>query len=77
MHHYVTGKNYDIGKGEIGRIVSTNMRAKILPHGNLGGGPRLKGMIILLLSHKLGRFFFPLITPFEQSLHRLYLRLKK
>ncbi len=77
MDDYITTKNYDIGKGEIGRIISTSLRAKIIPHGNLGGGPQPKGMVILLLSHRLGRFVFPLIIPFEHYLHRIYLRLKR
>jgi len=74
---YVTGKNYDLGEGEIGRILAMSLRNKIIPLGNLGGGPRLKGLLILLLSHSLGKIIFPRIIPFEQKLHRLYLLLKR
>ena len=74
---YVTGKNYDLGQGEIGRIIAMSLRNKIIPLGNLGGGARLKGLLILLLSHLFGRIIFPRIIPFEQKLHRLYLLLKK
>ena len=74
---YVTGKNYDLGNGEIGRILALTLRAKIIPLGNLGGGARLKGLLVLLLSHSLGRIIFPRIIPFEEKLHRLYLLLKR
>ena len=74
---YVTGKNYDLGNGEIGRILALTLRAKIIPLGNLGGGARLKGLLVLLLSHSLGRVIFPRIIPFEEKLHRLYLLLKR
>ena len=74
---YVTGKNYDIGEGETGRMLTMSLRNKIIPLGNLSGGPRLKGLLILLLSHSLGRMIFPRIIPFEHKLHRLYLLLKR
>ncbi|MCW5201465.1 hypothetical protein VU12_00810 [Desulfobulbus sp. US4] len=74
---YVTGKNYDLGEGEIGRILAMTLRNKIMPMGDLSGGPGLKGLLILLLSHSLGRMIFPRIIPFEQKLHRLYLLLKR
>ena len=74
---YVAGKNYDLGEGEIGRMLAMTLRAKIIPLGNLGGGGRLKGLLVLLLSHSLGRLIFPRIIPFEQKLHRLYLLLKR
>ena len=74
---YVTGKNYDLGEGEIGRMLAVTLRAKIIPLGNLGGGARLKGMLVLLFSHALGGIIFPRIIPFEHKLHRLYLLLKR
>ncbi|CAK8723935.1 hypothetical protein KKHLCK_13440 [Candidatus Electrothrix laxa] len=54
-----------------------NLRNKIIPLGNLGGGAHLKGLLILLLSHFLGRIIFPRIIPFEHKLHRLYLLVKR
>ncbi|MCI5142847.1 MAG: hypothetical protein D3909_14195 [Candidatus Electrothrix sp. ATG1] len=74
---YITGKNYDLGDGEIGRMLTTLLRAKLLPLGNFSGGGQLKGLVILLLSHSLGRLIFPRIIPFEHKLHRLYLLLKR
>ncbi|MCI5192546.1 MAG: hypothetical protein D3915_05395 [Candidatus Electrothrix sp. AU1_5] len=74
---YITGKNYDLGEGEIGRIIGMTLRNKVIPLGNLGGGPRFKGLLVLLLSHCLGRMIFPRIIPFEQKLNRLYLLLKR
>jgi hypothetical protein len=74
---YITGKDYDLGEGEIGRILAMTLRAKIIPLGNLGGGARLKGLLVLLLSHTFGRMIFPRIIPFEHKLHRLYLLLKR
>jgi hypothetical protein len=75
--HYITGKNYDLGKGEIGRIIRTLLCSKIIPLGNLGGGAQLRGLLILFLSHRLGGIIFPLLVPFEDKLHRLYQRIKK
>ncbi len=74
---YVTGKNYDLGEGEIGRIIPLLLRNKVIPMGNLNNGAQLKGLLVLLLSHSLGRFIFPRIIPFEQKLHRLYSLLKR
>ncbi len=74
---YVTGRNYDIGDGEIARMIAMTLRGKIIPMGNLGGGARLKGLLVLFLSHALGRIIFPCIVPFEHRLHRLYLLLKR
>ncbi|RWX51160.1 hypothetical protein VU01_11974 [Candidatus Electrothrix marina] len=74
---YVTGKNYDLGDGEAGRILAMTLRNKIIPLGNLGGGTRLKGLLILLFSHSLGRIIFPRIIPFEHKINRLYLLLKR
>jgi len=77
MKQYVTGKNYDLGKGEIGRMLWMTLYNKFIPLGNLGGGARLKGLLVLWLSHAVGRIIFPCITPFEHHLHRLYQRIKK
>ena len=74
---YVTGKNYDLGDGEIIRIFSLILRDKVIPMGNLSGGAHLKGLLILLLSHTFGRILFPRIIPFEDKLHRLYLLLNR
>ncbi len=73
----ITGNNYDLGGGEIGRIIRTLLCAKILPPGNLGGGARLRGLLVLLLSHWLGGLIFPLLVRFEEQLHRLYRRIKQ
>ena len=74
---YITGKNYDLGDGEIGRMLSLTLRSRIIPLGNLGDGARLKGLLVLLLSHTLGRILFPRIIPFEHKLHSLYLLIKR
>jgi hypothetical protein len=74
---HVTGRDYDLGEGEIGRMLVMTLRGKIIPLGNFGGGARLKGLLVLLFSHSLGRIIFPCIIPVEHHLHRLYLRLKR
>ena len=74
---YVTSPNYDLGEGEIGRIFHTLVCNKIIPLGNLGHGATLKGLLVLLLSHKLGQFIFPLLVPYEDKLHQLYQRMRK
>jgi hypothetical protein len=75
--YYVTGNNYDLGEGEIGRIIHTLLCNKLIPLGNLSYGADKKGQLVLLLSHQLGRFIFPLLVPFEDKLHQLYQRLRK
>ena len=77
QEEFITGKNYDLGGGEIGRIVRTLLCGKLIPLGNLGGGARLRGLLVLLLSHRLGGIIFPLLVPFEDKLHRLRLRLRR
>lgn len=74
---YVTGTNYDLGEGEMGRILRTILCSTIIPLGNLGCGARLRGMLVLLLSHSLGGILFPLLVRFEDRLHQLYQRLRK
>ncbi len=74
---YLTGKNYDLGEGEIGRIIRTLLCSKIVPLGNLGGGAQLRGLLVLFLSHALGGIIFPLLVPFEDKLHSLYQRIRK
>jgi hypothetical protein len=73
---FITGKNYDLGAGEIGRIIRTLLCGKLIPLGSLGGGARLRGLLVLLVSHKLGGLLFPLLVPFEDKLHRLYQRVR-
>ncbi len=77
QEEFITGKNYDLGAGEIGRIVRTLLCGKLIPLGNLGGGARLRGLLVLLLSHRLGGIIFPLLVPFEDKLHRIYRRIRR
>lgn len=74
---FITGKNYDLGAGEIGRIIRTLLCGKLIPLGNLGGGARLRGLLVLLISHRLGGIIFPLLVPFEDKLRRIYQHLKR
>ena len=74
---HITGKNFDLGEGEIRRIIRVLLCSKIIPLGNLGGGARLRGLLVLLLSHSFGGIIFPLLVPFEDKLHHLYQRLRK
>lgn len=73
----VTGRNYDLGAGEIGRIIRTLLCSKLIPMGNLGGGARLRGLLVLLVSHRLGALIFPLLAPHEDKLHQLYQRVRQ
>ena len=75
--YYVTGNNYDLGEGEILRIIHTLLCNKLIPLGNLSYGADKKGQLVLLLSHQLGRFIFPLLVRFEDKLHQLYQRIRK
>ena len=73
---FITSPNYDLGNGEIGRFICTLLLSKVIPLGNLGGGARVRGLLVLLLSHRLGGIIFPLLVPFEDKLHQLYQRFK-
>lgn len=73
---FITSPNYDLGSGEIGRFIRTLLLSKVIPLGNLGGGVQVRGLLVLLLSHRLGGIIFPLLVPFEDKLHRLYQRFK-
>jgi hypothetical protein len=74
---YVTSTNYDLGRGEVTRMLVLTLYARCIPLGQLGGGPQLRSLLVLLLSHTLGRFLFPCLIPFEQQVHHLYQRLRR
>jgi hypothetical protein len=73
----VTSNQYDLGKGEIVRILRIVLCSKIIPLGNLGHGTTLRGLFVLLISHTFGGVLFPLLVRHEDRLHRLYQRLRR
>lgn len=73
----VTEKQYDLGRGEIGRVARTSALNKFLPMGNLGGGPGIRCLVVLIILHRLGRPLFRLLIPHEDRLTAFYRRVKK
>ena len=76
MDQKITHETYDLGRGEIGRILRLYLLHRLLPLGNLGGFTRLRQLLILMVTHRFGRWVFRLIIPYEAQLTRLYQRLK-
>lgn len=73
----VTGKQFDLGRGEIGRITRISTLNKLLPMGNLGGGPGIRCLVVLTVLHRVGRPLFRLMIPHEDRLTALYKRIKR
>ena len=76
MDHKITHETYDLGRGEIGRILRIYLIQRALPMGYLGGFTRLRQLLILMVTHHFGRWVFRLIIPYEAQLTRIYKRLK-
>ena len=76
MDHKITDETYDIGRGEIGRILRLYLLQRWLPMGYLGGFTRLRQLLILLVTHHFGRRLFRLIIPYEAQLTKMYRRLR-
>jgi hypothetical protein len=72
----VTGTDYDLGDGELCRILRIAALNKVVPMGNLGGGPGLRCLVILCIVHRFGNLLFRMIMPQEERLTRIYTRLR-
>lgn len=72
----VTEQHYDLGGGEIGRIAKLSLLNKFLPMGNLGGGPGIRSVVVLIVLHGVGKPLFRLLMPYEDRLAALYRRFK-
>ena len=68
----VTDSHLDLSRGELGRIVRLVILNKVLPLGNLGGGPGWRCVLVLAIVHRFGRPLFRLLVPHEERLTRLY-----
>jgi hypothetical protein len=77
MERHVTSRRFDIGRGEIGRVLKMYVLHRWLPLGNLGGFTRMRQLVILLLLHRLGAPLCRLLIPYEDRLTRLYNRLRR
>ena len=51
----VTTSNFDISGNSIGRVLRQELRFRLIPIGNFGGGPNLKFLLRLWVLHKFGR----------------------
>lgn len=73
----ITSRKFDLGCGETGRIFKLYLLDKVVPLGNLSGGPGLKSLIVFFLLHRIGQPIFRLLIPYEDRLTSLYRRIKK
>ena len=77
MKNYVTTASLEPRAGEIRRIIKMAAFAKIIPIGNIGGGPGFRCLINLFVVHSLGAPFFTVLIRIEPFLARLYQRLQR
>ncbi len=76
MEEKITSRCFDIGRGEIGRIIGIYCLSRALPLGNLAGFTHLRQLMILLVTHRLGGPIFRLLISHEERLTRLYRRVR-
>ncbi len=77
MNRYVASRHFDVGDGEIGRILRFTLLNKLVPMGYFAGAASLKIVCILFFLHRFGRPVFRLIMPQEARLTRIYSRLRQ
>jgi len=73
----ITNRHYDIGDGEIGRVIRFTLLNKFVPLGYFAGAASLKIVLILFFLHRFSRPVFRLIMHQEARLTRLYMKLRK
>lgn len=61
-------KNYDLHGLEISRLAKTTLIGKILPIGNLRGGPGIRHLLILSLLHYYGYPIYLFLARYGQRL---------
>jgi hypothetical protein len=64
----ILNKNYDLQGLEISRIAKMTMIGKLLPLGNLRGGPEIRHLLILNLLHHYGYFMYLFLARYGQHL---------
>lgn len=72
MEKKVMNSGYDLTSSPMLRVFWHYMRSRCVPMGNLRGGAGLKCLIILSVTHYLGRPLFWCITRFEPQMARIY-----
>jgi hypothetical protein len=77
MEPRVTSPAYEPQRGEIRRIARMAALARVVPIGNIGGGPGLRCLAVLLLLHGLGAPLFRLLIRIEPKLAALHRRLAR
>ena len=70
-------RSFDIEGNQISRVCRLSLLAKILPVGNLRGGPGIRCLLTLLVVHLFGETIFSLAIRQEARLHRIYLYINR
>jgi hypothetical protein len=64
----ILNKNYDLQGLEISRLAKITLIGKILPLGNLRGGPGIRHLLILSLLHHYGYPMYLFLARYGQRL---------
>ncbi len=73
----ITSKQFDLPGREIGRVIRLSILNRVLPLGNLQGGPGWRCLLVLGVLHGVGRPFFRLLVRYENQLTSVYRRLRR
>ena len=63
---------YDVASSPIHRVFGHYLLSRIVPMGMYRGGAGLKCLLVLSMTHYLGRPIFWFVTRFEPQMARLY-----
>ena len=69
-------RGYDLRSNSLLRIARHFFLSRLVPVGNMGGGPGWRCLLVLGVIHIVGGGVFRLITPYEALLRRIYARLR-
>jgi hypothetical protein len=73
----ITNKHYDVTGNEILRILKHDIISKLLPIGNLGGGPSLKCIAQCIVLHYFGKPLAWIAMHFDVAARNFYIWLKR
>ena len=77
MQNRVRDRLFQPAGVEIGRTGRLFIISRLLPLGNWGGGPGWRCLVILWVSHNLGRMLFPIFIRYEGPLAKIYKRVQR
>ncbi len=73
MAKRIMTKGFDTSSSPMHRILRHYIRSRFVPMGFYHGGAGLKCLLILSVTHYLGRPIFWFITRFESQVRRIYI----